>query len=111
MQDCDRMVVAFFRLCLLVLYLYATHAKGASFVAVGRFNHKMIFLPNGKVLVAGGFDDAGNPLLSAEIYDPAAGVWSSAGRVGAGKHAAGGWEGAAVGRSRHKSVRRSSGNL
>src|SRR5262249_37856758 len=28
-------------------------------------------LPNGKVLVAGGLDNSGKPLASAEVYDPA----------------------------------------
>jgi N-acetylneuraminic acid mutarotase len=33
-------------------------------------------LPGGKVLVAGGFDDASRELRSAELYDPASGQWS-----------------------------------
>ena len=38
-------------------------------------------LPSGKVLVAGGWNEAAHH-ASAELYDPAAGVWSSAGTMG-----------------------------
>jgi hypothetical protein len=34
-------------------------------------------LPNGKVLVAGGYlNTQGAPLTSAELYDPASGIWT-----------------------------------
>ena len=36
-------------------------------------------LPDGKVLVAGGFD--GNSLTSAELYDPTSGTWSITGNL------------------------------
>jgi hypothetical protein len=36
-------------------------------------------LPNGKVLVAGGFN--GGFLSSAELYDPASGTWSATGSL------------------------------
>ncbi len=38
-------------------------------------------LPNGKVLVAGGFNSTGNPLTSAELYDPASGSWTATGSL------------------------------
>ena len=34
-------------------------------------------MPNGKVLIAGGFNRTGGDLASAEFYDPTAGTWSS----------------------------------
>ena len=43
----------------------------------GRQNHTATLLPNGKVLVAGGYD-GGNGLASAELYDPATGTWMAA---------------------------------
>src|SRR6267143_974733 len=46
-----------------------------------RRNHTATLLPNGKVLVAGGFDNSGNGLASAELYDPASGTWSAAGSL------------------------------
>ena len=42
-----------------------------------RRNHYMIRLNNGKVLVGGGSDTAGNLLSSAEIYDPSTEVFTS----------------------------------
>jgi len=37
-----------------------------------------VLLQNGKVLMAGGLDAGGNPLASAEVYDPSAGTFSAA---------------------------------
>ena len=37
-------------------------------------------LPNGKVLVAGGYNDVGI-LTSAELYDPASGTWTATGSL------------------------------
>ena len=44
-------------------------------------NHTATLLPNGKVLVAGGFDISGNALASAELYDPASGTWTATGSL------------------------------
>jgi hypothetical protein len=47
-----------------------------------RYFHRAALLPNGKVLVAGGFSfngTRGHSLASAELYDPATGVWSFTG--------------------------------
>src|SRR5439155_1083249 len=41
-----------------------------------RAEHTATLLANGTVLVAGGRDAAGQPLASAEIYDPATGVYT-----------------------------------
>ncbi len=49
-------------------------------MATNRENHTSTLLPNGKVLVAGGGNESGK-LASAEIYDPAAGAWSSTGAM------------------------------
>jgi hypothetical protein len=43
---------------------------------VARRDHSMTWLPNGKVLVAGGIDAADGFLSSAELYDPATGTWT-----------------------------------
>ena len=42
-------------------------------------------LPNGKVLVAGGFGADGHNLSSAELYDPATGTWTTTGSLAAGR--------------------------
>jgi N-acetylneuraminic acid mutarotase len=41
-----------------------------------RWVHTATLLPNGKVLVAGGVDNNGHVLATAEIYDPASGTWT-----------------------------------
>ncbi len=48
-----------------------------------RFNHTATLLPDGKVLVAGGY---GSKLVgrSAELYDPASGTWTETGRLNHG---------------------------
>ena len=38
-------------------------------------------LPNGKVLVVGGFTSFNGILASAELYDPASGTWSATGSL------------------------------
>jgi hypothetical protein len=38
-------------------------------------------LPNGEVLVAGGLDNTGKYLSSAELYNPTAGTWTATGRM------------------------------
>jgi hypothetical protein len=59
--------------------------RGGSFTKTGRMgtervSHTATLLPNGEVLLAGGWDRDG-PLASAELYDPATGVFSPAGRM------------------------------
>lgn len=57
-----------------------------SFTATGNMNNArnnplMIRLANGKVLVVGGTDAAGNPVQDVEVYDPATGVFTSVGNM------------------------------
>ena len=44
-----------------------------------RYNHTATLLPNGQVLVAGGYN--GVFLASAELYDPATGLWTATGSM------------------------------
>jgi len=48
---------------------------------VGVRTKRVSLLPNGKVLLLGGFDIAGTPLATAELYDPATGVFSFTGSM------------------------------
>jgi hypothetical protein len=50
-------------------------------LATARYNHTATLLPDGKVLIVGGFDSNNAPLDSAELYDPASGQFSSAGKL------------------------------
>ena len=50
-----------------------------------RYLHTATLLPNGKVLVAGGFNGSGN-LSSAELYDPASGTWSATGSLNTARY-------------------------
>ncbi len=48
-------------------------------MAVARENGKTVLLRNGRVLVAGGYN--GTPIASAELYDPASGIWTPTGSL------------------------------
>ena len=50
-------------------------------LATARSFHTATLLPNGKVLVAGGFNGIGGTLASAELYDPASGTWTATGSL------------------------------
>ena len=49
-------------------------------IGTPRAAHTATLLPNGQVLVAGGYGDSGL-LRSAELYDPAAGSWIATGSM------------------------------
>jgi hypothetical protein len=50
-------------------------------LANARFYHTATLLPNGKILVAGGYDNKAVYLASAELYDPASRTWTTTGRL------------------------------
>ncbi|MBI1922332.1 MAG: chitobiase/beta-hexosaminidase C-terminal domain-containing protein [Geobacter sp.] len=54
--------------------------SSAGSLGAARYLHTATLLPNGRVLVAGGFSGS-NSLGSAELYDPATNSWSSAGSL------------------------------
>jgi hypothetical protein len=55
--------------------------KATGSLNVTRSQHTATLLPNGKVLVAGGFAE----LASAELYDPAIGTWSTTDDLATGR--------------------------
>jgi len=63
---------------------FEIYTPGALMV-VGRENHTATLLPDGKVLLAGGWDGSGNILPSTELYDPATSTFSPAGSMGTGR--------------------------
>jgi hypothetical protein len=46
-----------------------------------RTEHTATLLPNRKVLVAGGYDNAGNSISTTELYDPTTGTWTATGSL------------------------------
>ena len=59
-----------------------TFANTGSMFQSVRYGHTSNLLPNGKVLVAGGYQtSSSSPLLSAELYDPTTGVFTSTGNM------------------------------
>lgn len=69
------------------LYTAAPAGWGSTGSMAGaRGGHKAVLLNNGKVLVAGGTDVAGNALSSAEIYNPTAGTWSATGLMATARY-------------------------
>ncbi|ADO75496.1 Kelch repeat-containing protein [Stigmatella aurantiaca] len=48
----------------------------AGAMASPRYQHTATLLPNGKVLVVGGYAGSSGALATAELYDPATGTWS-----------------------------------
>ena len=57
-------------------------------MSVAREGHDATLLPNGKVLVAGGYADGKGELASAELYDPADDSWSDTGSLAQARDAA-----------------------
>jgi hypothetical protein len=59
-------------------------------LSTARENHTATLLPDGRVLVAGGFNSTSFTLSSAEIFDPAAnggeGAWSPTGSMGTSRY-------------------------
>jgi N-acetylneuraminic acid mutarotase len=51
----------------------------------GRYQHTATLLPNGKVLVGGGYIDLLYPYFSAELYDPVTSIWSATGNMNAAR--------------------------
>src|SRR5437667_2544970 len=54
-------------------------------LATARDYQTVTLLPNGKVLVAGGYN--GSPLASVELYDPATGTWTATGSLATARYA------------------------
>jgi N-acetylneuraminic acid mutarotase len=80
--------ITFPLLFLVVGLVLVQPCEGASigFDNTGSLGHERAFptatlLPNGTVLVAGGFDKNKNDLATAELYDPASGTWTATGNL------------------------------
>ena len=77
------------RFVLLALLGASSYAQTGTFTPTGnmntpRFFHTATLLPNGKVLIVGGYtvcDSTCRPVASAELYDPAIGTFTPTGRM------------------------------
>jgi hypothetical protein len=54
-------------------------------LATARYAHTATMLPNGKVLVVGGYNSSGTAIGSGELYDPQTGTWSATGGLATGR--------------------------
>jgi len=59
----------------------------AGSIAEARYGHTATLLPDGRVLVVGGYGEDATWLDSAEVWDPTTGEFESAGSLGVGRHA------------------------
>jgi uncharacterized repeat protein (TIGR01451 family) len=69
----------------------AAQAAPGPWTATGNLNtarhsHTATLLPDGKVLVAGGYAGSGVSLNSAEVYDPATDTWTASGNLNSARH-------------------------
>ncbi len=76
-----------------LLLLQPCAGQGGTWTMTGslitaRLSHTATLLPNGKVLVAGGSDSDFFNVGSAELYDPATGIWTATGFGGGSVHPA-----------------------
>ena len=55
-------------------------------LSTARYDHTATLLPNGKVLVAGGYSISSDYLSSAELYDPATGTWTATGALSTARY-------------------------
>src|SRR5262245_4323398 len=54
-------------------------------LALARYNFTLTALPDGKALAAGGFAEDVGYATSAELYDPATGMWAATGSLNIGR--------------------------
>src|SRR5579862_3763582 len=87
-QRCGFLVVFQSLISALVLSGLAAvpYARADAFRVTGSMNTARWFstltiLPNGKILVAGGADASFNTFASAELFDPATGIWTATGSM------------------------------
>jgi N-acetylneuraminic acid mutarotase len=59
--------------------------RATASMASARWGHRATLLPNGKVLVSGGYSGSSR-LASAEVYDPASGTWSTTASMASARH-------------------------
>jgi parallel beta-helix repeat protein len=58
---------------------------GTDTLATARQDHTATLLPDGRVLIVGGADNAGNVFASAELYDPSTGLYAATGSMAAAR--------------------------
>jgi hypothetical protein len=64
------------------IQIFAHGFRATGSMAAPRVSHTATMLNTGKVLVAGGTDGIGNPIATAELYDPTTGSFFATGNMG-----------------------------
>lgn len=67
------------------IQIFAHGFKATGSMATARVAHTATLLNTGKVLVAGGTNASGNPVATAELYDPSTGTFSTTGSMAAAR--------------------------
>jgi hypothetical protein len=60
-----------------VIQVFPHGFKATGSMGTARQGHTATLLPSGKVLIAGGYDNGGATLATAELYDPASGTFTA----------------------------------
>ena len=83
MSERPRLQIGRLAVVLSMAFGVSSHATMPAFTPTGRMQiaragHQATLLRDGRVLVTGGYDNAGTAVAAAEIFSPVAGTWSVA---------------------------------
>jgi Kelch motif len=77
MKPVKQKLLVFAVTLMLATNLFAQTFTNTGSMITGRYWGAAALLPNGEVLVAGGYNSSSTYLSSAELYNPATGTWTA----------------------------------